>query len=291
MDTLHIIGNGFDIYHGINSRYWDFYQFLKQKKYNSFITLMETFFTDTDGKGKENLLWSDFERALGNIDIDNTFGYCTEDIEIDYDHMMRSAAQIEDAPESFLGDVLQDMHEKFGEWVRSININVFRKQLKYFETKGHFFTFNYTDTLEAVYRIPSESVLHIHGSRIKNEQLIVGHCGYIDPYSIGNEDMLLHEVNALKSIADLANQEIKSVEEIIANYHSYWSSLSQIDEVNVYGHSLSNVDLPYFKKVKESIKTHARWNFSYYSSEDVENIKQMIAKLNLSIDYCTSFRM
>jgi len=291
MSKLHIIGNGFDIYHGIDSRYWDFYQFLKQKKYYSFIALMENFFTDTDDKGAENLLWSDFEMALGNIDINNTFDYCTEDIEIDYDHMMRSTAQIEDAPGFILGDALQDMHEKFDEWVQSININVSRRQLKHFETKGKFFTFNYTDTLESIYRIPSENVLHIHGSRIKNESLIVGHCNYIDPFSIGDEDMLLHEESALRSIAELANQEMKSVKDIIAEYRSYWFSLSEIDEVTVYGHSLSDVDLPYFQKIKESIETQARWNFSYYSKKDVENIQHLIAMLNLSTDYCSSFKM
>lgn len=290
MNTLHIIGNGLDIYHGINSKYWDFYQFLKQKGYNSFISQIENFFTDTTPEG-DSLLWSDFEMALGNIDINSTFNYCTEGYEIDYDHMMRSTAQIEDAPGFFLGEVLQDMHKYFNEWVKAININVLRKPLEHFDSKGRFFTFNYTDTLETVYRIPSNNILHIHGSRIKDESLIVGHCNYIDPHSIGDEDMLMHEENALRSIAELANQEMKSVEEIIAHHHSYWSSLSDVDEVNVYGHSLSDVDLPYFKKIKACINPQAKWNFSFHSDKDVNNIEQMITKLGLSMNSCTSFRM
>ena len=290
MNTLHIIGNGFDIYHGIDSRYWDFYQFLEQNRYSSFISQMENFFTDTTPDG-DILLWSDFEMALGNIDFNSTFDYCTEDYEIDYDHMMRSTAQIEDAPGFFLGGILQEMHEKFEEWVKSINIIVYRKTLEHFDSKGRFFTFNYTDTLETVYKIPSENILHIHGSRTKNEPLIVGHCNYIDPHSIGDEDMLMHEENALRSIAELANQEMKSVEEIIAHHNSYWKSLSEVDEVNVYGHSLSNVDLPYFRKIKENIKPCAQWNFSFHDDKDVKNIKQMIATLGLSINSCTSFRM
>lgn len=290
MNTLHIIGNGFDIYHGINSRYWDFYQFLKKKGYNSFISQMEIFFTDTTLNG-DSLLWSDFEMALGNIDFNSTFDYCTEDYEIDYDHMMRSTAQIEDAPDFFLGGVLQDMHKKFEEWVKSININVSRKPLEHFDPKGRFLTFNYTETLETVYKIPSENILYIHGNRKRDQSLIVGHCNYIDPHSIGDEEMLIHEENALKSIAELTNQEMKSVKDIIAHHNSYWSSLSDVEEVNVYGHSLSNVDLPYFKKIKDCIKPYAQWNFSFHNNKDVTNIKNMISTLGLSIDSCTSFRM
>lgn len=103
--------------------------------------------------------------------------------------------------------------------------------------------------------------------------------------------MLMHEENALRSIAELANQEMKSVEEIIAYHHSYWESLSAVDKVNVYGHSLSDVDLPYFRKIKGSIKPNTQWNFSFHDDKDVKNIKQIIATLGLSMGSCTSFRM
>lgn len=290
MNTLHIIGNGFDVAHKINSRYWDFYTFLQQKRYYSFIGQMENFFPTTDEEG-ENILWSDFETALGNIDIDGTYRYCTEDIEIDYDHMMRSTFQIEDAPGIILGGILQEMHEKFKEWITTIDINVSRRPLDEFDSKGRFLTFNYTETLESVYRIPSERVLHIHGNRVVDENLIVGHCNYIDPYSTSNEDNAIYEETAMRNIVELANQEMKSVESIIASHNPFWTSLHDVNKIVVYGHSLSNVDFPYFEMIRKSIDQQALWYFSSYTKEDVVKIQQLMNKLGLELKNCFSFKM
>lgn len=290
MATLHIIGNGFDIYHEIASSYWDFYQYLKENGHSSFIDQMETFFPNKNKQGK-NLLWSDFEKALGNINIEDTFQYCTEDIEIDYDHMMRSTAQIEDAPTYVLGDMFTEMHTRFEEWIKSIDIDVQKEHLAEFDYDGLFFTFNYTDTIESVYGIPKDKVFHIHGSRIAGDDLIVGHCNYINPHSIGNEDTVLYEDASKSNIAELANQEMKSVESIISSNSSYWYTLNKINKVVVYGHSLSDVDLPYLKTIKANVDTLSEWHFSWYSNEDINRIKQLINKLNLLQSNCFTFKM
>lgn len=59
---LYIIGNGFDIYHGINSRYSDFKNYVHVTDYELFQTLEKYFNTDE--------LWSDFEETLAYIDAD-----------------------------------------------------------------------------------------------------------------------------------------------------------------------------------------------------------------------------
>ncbi|WP_282133009.1 AbiH family protein [Cellulophaga baltica] len=58
---LYIIGNGFDIYHGINSKYSNFKYYVEEND-NDLYEMLEEYF-DTDS------LWSDFEETLAYIDI------------------------------------------------------------------------------------------------------------------------------------------------------------------------------------------------------------------------------
>ena len=44
-----------------------------------------------------------------------------------------------------------------------------------FFANDRFLTFNYTDTLECVYGIDAEKVLHFHGRAASGDELIVGH--------------------------------------------------------------------------------------------------------------------
>ena len=74
--SLYIIGNGFDLAHGMKTSWQDFYDWLKSNGYNPLITFCENNFSlETD-------LWQDFEKALGEYDLNSIFDYCTEDIEI-----------------------------------------------------------------------------------------------------------------------------------------------------------------------------------------------------------------
>ena len=61
-NTLFILGNGFDISHGIKSRYSDFKQWISAQGDQRLIGLMDIFFSN-----RRNL-WSDIEKALGEYD-------------------------------------------------------------------------------------------------------------------------------------------------------------------------------------------------------------------------------
>lgn len=82
--SLYIIGNGFDLAHGMKTSWPDFHNWLKSNSHSSLITFCENNFSlETD-------LWQDFEKTLGEYDLNSIFDYCTEDIEIDEEHMMRT---------------------------------------------------------------------------------------------------------------------------------------------------------------------------------------------------------
>ena len=59
--TLYIIGNGFDIAHGVASQYTAFRVFL-EKRHSNVLDLFDFYIND-------KTLWSDFETALGKLNV------------------------------------------------------------------------------------------------------------------------------------------------------------------------------------------------------------------------------
>ena len=115
-ETLIVIGNGFDIAHGIKSTYCDFRNWLMAKKESSLIGLMDTFFSN------KRDVWNDIEKALGEYDEESILSFCRPDEEFDYDHSLSSSARIEDSPMAIFQPVLEQFKDRFDEWVESIEI-------------------------------------------------------------------------------------------------------------------------------------------------------------------------
>jgi hypothetical protein len=53
-------------------------------------------------------------------------------------------------------------------------------------------------------------------------------------------------------------QSFKPTARIIADHANRFASLSDVDDVRVMGHSLSDVDLPYLAQVTAHVRPHAR---------------------------------
>jgi hypothetical protein len=62
--TFYIVGNGFDLHHGIRSAYKDFGAFVKAHDSESY-RLIENYFPVDDE------FWSDFEAGLADFDADS----------------------------------------------------------------------------------------------------------------------------------------------------------------------------------------------------------------------------
>lgn len=271
-EVLYILGNGFDIAHGISSRYSDFEKWVKERGNNRLIGMMDIFFSN------EHYLWADVETALGEYREEEIFDYCKPNEEIDYDHMMRSVAAIEDGPDWLFKPILDDFLENFTEWVDSIDISHARQQLQ-IESQSKFLTFNYTETLEKVYGIPDDNILHIHGSRaVKGNTYIIGH-NNIKPenfYDTFNGE-LYFEQDTKNKIIGWMNKLHKDTSSIIRHNASFFCSLSGITHVVVIGHSVNEVDWSYFDEVNKSVGSNALWHFHYHSSDDKKRIEAYIA--------------
>ena len=172
---LYIIGNGFDLMHGVRSSYYDFRDSMSPNNIVRFT--LETYIHKGD-------IWGDFENNLAYLDRAMLMGSiddCLEDLDVpDEDDDSFSAANFYAAQEMALdpAHVLTDeMPRKFRKWINSLQCPLKNKLLApIIKEKAHYLTFNYTDFLEQIYRIPVSQIKYIHGSRKnKKDELILGH--------------------------------------------------------------------------------------------------------------------
>lgn len=143
--TLYIIGNGFDIAHHIKCKYCNFADFLGDNYPDYYESIMS-------GYCSSNALWKDFENELPS---------CATHIEEFGSQMgneMRDQLDYDPMDDMGIGIWLDDQYKFLNElpiylrlWVESIDT---KKDAVYKINKDSvFLTFNYTDTLESVYRI------------------------------------------------------------------------------------------------------------------------------------------
>ena len=155
MSILYVIGNGFDLWHGLPTKYQQFYEFAKDTldevgNYYSFdLSIPEP--------------WHDFENALGD--------YCWEHF---YDFHNEIDAEAEDFRPSYLYGLEDELTEQTGihvdsikncftEWVESIEVCGIDPKIS-FPENSYFINFNYTSTLQSVCGVEEDKILYIHGS-------------------------------------------------------------------------------------------------------------------------------
>lgn len=274
--TLFIIGNGFDIAHEIESKYSDFRKFEIKRGNQRFVDLMDIFFSNqTD-------FWSDIETALGQYDEDSIIDFCNPEEEFDIDHPTRSESAYADSPDFIFHPLLEDLKAEFRNWVNDIDISIAERIIRLSED-AQYLTFNYTDTLETIYNIPMQNVFHIHGARNNvHDEYIVGHSNLRDKDTAFDDDDVYFKQETRAKVIGWMNDVYKDADAIIYRQDKYFNSLKGIQQVIVLGHSLNDVDLPYFKRIIKETGNDVVWKFSYYGKRDIDNINRFIAVTGLT---------
>lgn len=269
---LFVIGNGFDKGHNIPCLYSDFYNFLHERR-SDILDIMEKFYY----VGSNSDLWSDFEKSLEeDINYDLLSDIINENIpDLSSDEFSDGDwynAQI--YIEQECDELLENIRSGFEEWIKSLDISQVRKNYN-LDISAYFITFNYTDVLERIYKIPVSNILHIH--KKVGEELIFGHGKHSEDFNVkealyGNENAFLsrdeygniessevgHEKFAENAVLTFYDKMRKPTEEVIQYNSVFFNNLSTIEEVFVLGHSYNEIDLPYFKKIAGSINDNAK---------------------------------
>lgn len=277
--SLYIIGNGFDRAHGMLTKYQHFRQWLVENNRYDVIHELQSAYP---AKIKDDyLLWSEFEKALGEYDLDTVINWSWENLYLTVDsvgNMLFNKGFIE--PQ--LPDIIS---EAFTKWISSIQLPT-RKVFNNIGGNSLFLTFNYTDTLELLYQVPDRYVLHIHGRASRGEKLIVGHNRMIDLAEYWDHSLDLRENNErMQRLTDM-NDLCKPVYEIMNQNIRFFKGLGCTKDIHVIGHSCGEIDFPYFRKIKESVPDGVMWHFNPFTREDQIRISRLINELGITNSNC-----
>ncbi len=285
MNRLYIIGNGFDRYHNLPTGYNDFHQFVIKNHPNLENTFEEYFELSTKLSTDNKKLWADFENDLSTF---NWKAFFDEKNQIDVlDDSFRPSFiyGLEDDLEQETDILISSIREAFEDWLTDLGLESITRKL-YIEEDSMFLTFNYTLTLEEVYQIASEKVLHIHGD-VENDQgfLVFGHNKNLkakpkfDKYG----ETTRTPFSDSEAIAQQSFYRLqKPVKEIIGENLGFFKNLQGINEIIILGHSLNMIDIPYFEKIKRYVAESSKWKISFYN--DGEKASHLIRLQKIGID-------
>lgn len=241
---LYIIGNGFDIQHGLKSRYWDFKEYLDIKDRKLLDKLEEYFGADA--------LWSDFEETLAYLDTEQIIDECmnylqsysAEDWSDAYHHDYQYEVQ------QRIDLITDTLKQQFTEWIFQLSLpNNANENMVVVDKGARFINFNYTDTLERLYKVTQDQIFYIHNKAVDtNSILILGHSR--NPQNTktldelyNNEDTDVKVAEGNRILDDYFVETYKSTEIIITENADFFDRLKDVETIYVFGHSLSVVDL------------------------------------------------
>lgn len=270
-DTLYIIGNGFDLHHGLPTSYANFRDDYVRR--NS--KLWESLKIIYSNKIDEELWWRDFEGMLG---------------EIDYKQLVNSPNG--EAMGAFKVENLlkHQLPPLFGKWIKGMNANMKADMSLMLDNDALFFTFNYTLLLEKTYHINEDNVWHIHNSVKNADNIIIGHdfnnqeiSSKYNDYRMANPDMYIRT-----DVCDWINQEIgkgaKKVKDRIESQKDCFFQYSGIKHIIAMGFSFNDIDMPYIEKIwsVNAHKDETNWLLYWHSDEEEELMKEKVSNLGVN---------
>lgn len=270
---LYIIGNGFDIYSGLQTKYSDFEEWLKNNYAIVYESLESTYnFPDIEW-------WNDFEVSLGKLNIEqyviNNISptKTKEELIKKIEERPKRNANI---PISFirssscakrLSGLFDLVHYCMKKWVESMNsINGYKRI--HLETEDSFFlNFNYTKTLEWLYNIPKEQILHIHGCAFESEKFIFGHNTSTNGQNFSYDE---------EKVCDVLGNYYKNPYLYISQHTNFFESLKDVNYIHIYGLSFSPVDIDYLDWIFNNTSNEVEWEVSWYNDKDKSQINDFV---------------
>lgn len=307
MNKLIIVGNGFDIAHGLETSYDDFRKHLisdtkiemdslvipestqipdGEIEYNDSEILSMLFFLISEAESNTEK-WSNIEASLAYLNFDEAFDYGSEvlDKEGNLD-LWKTSYNNEDIASNLLIPTLT-IQDLFSKWVKKIDIRCAKAKrdfLRLIDQQDLFLTFNYTDTLEEIYNISKNRICYIHGKQ--NEDIFFGH---------GNTDdktdyYMMNYIGSESNLSKIHEQLRKKTEDALENKICFFESLtySNINKIYSYGFSFSEVDMIYLKEICKRIDTKkVTWYFNDFDEGNHKIYMEMLINCGFKGDFAT----
>lgn len=284
---LYIIGNGFDLHHGLKTSYYHYREYLLSRS-NSIVDDFESFEYFLNQPDLD-VLWNNLEKSMA-FDYEEFSSRLVQDyypdLLDDSDsrwHNMEVESELRtEFVEGFVG-------EYFFDWIRTVTTQLVDVKPKLdMDKEALFINFNYTDTLSRIYDINLENILHIHGSVSENDGngLVFG-SGDNDHQEC--ETYLVKEYvmdvfygasieSAVKTLVEFSRLTSKNIKR---NYDTLTNFITgnDIDEVVIMGHSISesSYDKGYYEDViMKHLTEDVLWSIYGYNEKDNEDILSFI---------------
>lgn len=306
MRDLYIFGNGFDLAHKLKTRYWDFRCFLEEnhgdflsefeKMYNIFpLDDTEPWYTEEAQKRWDqrvmNELWSQFEYKIGHPDIQSMLDFSQCILEDLYSEGLNYG--IDDTMTYYWKKqygFISKFSQYLKEWVSGIDLSdtapIHSRLLN--NHSDLFLNFNYTPTLQTVYHIENENVLHIHGG-VKpycDVTPIMGHGNTEDIQANREKEKEYYGLDdgvstIYHAVSNYLTSILKNTDNIILQNRAFFENISDVEKIIVYGFSFAGVDLPYIDKILRSVSENAVLEIYYHSADDKDRFETALQQLGI----------
>jgi len=282
--SLFIIGNGFDLHHGLPTRYTYFIDFVELKYPEVYGWLYDSVkryslrYWDIIDKVDQGYVWNNMEELLGDF----------EPMEMVEEHRdWNSPKDYKGPPSEEIQKLLHfglNINEYLNAWLKKVEkdmdgLSPLAMIKSLFKKEDLFLTFNYTRTLENVYNL--ENIFHIHG--ITGKQVVMGH-GNGDCGHMYGDDFGINEINS-KYIRSYFIKTNKNTKKIIKNnsfFHK--TNFTNLKEIYIMGHSLNCIDMPYIKKILQFISSDIKLNIAYLDDGDKEYYLNLLNNNRIKIE-------
>ena len=282
-DTIFICGNGLDLAHSLKTSYLDFKNYCEKHRpyfYQNLSSALEL----KSGNNSLKDLWSSLEKSLGEISVDKLITKSTEHLSLsDYKEIKRTKNGYEIIPheESKLIQlqasgymrILRDLRNELKEYLKNHislnNAHCIELISNILDSTSKVISFNYTETLEKLYTFQAKDILHIHGNI--NSEIIIGHGNsnyYVPNPTVNEQDPPLETVKNLHLL--YLTETYKDTQQIYRNNINFFKTITQINHIVIYGHSMAELDDYYFKMIKNQFPD-ADWDIYIKNDKDKES--------------------
>ena len=304
-NRLYIIGNGFDIHHGLETNYKYYREYIEANmdsfktddNYSSFGFREHT--SDINSiykKDAEYILeamdscasddWAELETQLGKDLFEKYI----------FNKLYSPKMPIESAAADFvswgnnivsgsIATMLYNLNDLFYLWVDDRLKNGIDYSNKRDNEIGSmldpddlYLVLNYTLTLEEIYNIPSENICHIHGIvGQKYDDIYFGH-GNAEEIEYTKDSSTNTILNEMKKLFR------KDTEEAYGKHKEFFNRLNDIKEIYSYGFSFSDTDMFYVEKIIERVNAeHVTWYFNGFDQKHNAGKKDVLKKYRFSV--------
>lgn len=289
MNRLFIIGNGFDIEHGLPTKFDPHFKNIAQT-----VEQIDYFWDIYQSQQVD--IWSDFENCLAHPDF-NALEEIFDGYSPDYSSERESDRDAIITQVDLNGNLYDALRVFANQAEDAIDsTQTLTRYKNYFTKNDLFISVNYTHTLEKLYGIYNNQILHIHGEVGKDNMLLGYQEGCFEPekyyYDVRRKGVGPYvEVEIRRHIEDMLEDEqidyytYEAYKQLISKTESFYKvpqlkNLTNflfgkdIEEIIVVGHSCK-IDFPYFQFLNEKFP-HSKWFFKPFDISTEKSIREMI---------------